>query len=211
MKISSPLALLAACLLLMPAAAQEPKTSVREIVTLLGTVEGIVRGSRTLTVQVDNSFKQSLYVPPEFKIFDELKIGDRIVARIRESIVVSARPGLKPKILAEHDGRCREEGANRPAAHGRCHDRKHRPDNQLGHVQDGRQSARHPCRRRPETARRSRAGRRHRSDADARARDRTGATSGHRTAQSARIPLQGTSAYIRIRMNTATYAPRSTD
>jgi hypothetical protein len=97
----SPLALLAACLLLMPAAAQEPNTSVREAVTLSGTVERIDRPSRTLTVNVDNSFKQSLYVPPDFKIFDELKAGDRVVARIRESVVVSARPGLKPQLLKD--------------------------------------------------------------------------------------------------------------
>jgi len=101
MKIKSPLTLLAACLLLIPAAAQEPKVSVREVVTLAGTVDRIDRGSRTLTVQVDNSFKQSLYVPPEFKVFDELKPGDRIVTRIRESVVVSARPGLKPQLPAD--------------------------------------------------------------------------------------------------------------
>jgi hypothetical protein len=101
MTIEFALTVLTSCLLLVPAAAQEPKVSVRDIVTLVGTVEGIVQGSRTLTVQVDNSFKQSLYVPPEFKVFEELKVGDRIVARIRESVVVSARPGLKPKILAD--------------------------------------------------------------------------------------------------------------
>src|SRR5262249_42146189 len=39
---------------------------------------------------------QSMYVPPEFKLFDELNPGDTVVARIRESVVVSTRPGLKP-------------------------------------------------------------------------------------------------------------------
>jgi hypothetical protein len=101
MTIKFPLTLLAACLLLIPAAAQEPKTSVREIVTLAGTVDRIDRSSRTLTLQVDNSFKQTLYVPPQFKVFDELKPGDRIVTRIRESVVVSARPGLKPQLPAD--------------------------------------------------------------------------------------------------------------
>ena len=101
MRIPSLLTLVAVCLLLIPAAAQEPKTSVREFVTLAGTVDRIDRTSRTLTLNVDNSFKQSLYVPAEFKIFDELKPGDRIVARIRESIVVSTRPGLKPRLATD--------------------------------------------------------------------------------------------------------------
>jgi hypothetical protein len=37
-------------------------------------------------------------VPPEFTIFDDLKTGDRVAARIRESVVVSVRPGLKPQL-----------------------------------------------------------------------------------------------------------------
>jgi hypothetical protein len=91
----------AVCFLVISAAAQEPKESVREFVTLAGTVDRVDRSSRTLTLNVDNSFKQSLYVPPEFKVFDELKPGDRIVARIRESIVVSTRPGLKPRLTTD--------------------------------------------------------------------------------------------------------------
>lgn len=101
MRTASPLTLLAVCLLLIPAAAQEPKTSVREFVSLAGTVDRIDRASRTLTLKVDGSSTQSLHVPPEFKVFDELKTGDRVVARIRESIVVSARPGLKPGLLTD--------------------------------------------------------------------------------------------------------------
>ena len=75
--------------------------SVREFVSLAGTVDRIDRGSRTLTLKVDDRFTQSLYVPPEFAILDELKTGDRVAARIRESVVVSARPGLKPQLPAD--------------------------------------------------------------------------------------------------------------
>lgn len=92
------LALLAVCLLLPHATAQEPKVSVREFVSLAGTVDRIDRGSRTLTLKVDERFTQSLYVSPEFKVFDELNVGDRVEARVRESVVVSARPGLKPQL-----------------------------------------------------------------------------------------------------------------
>ena len=93
--------LLAAWLLLIPTAAQEPKTLVREFVSLAGTVDRIERTSRTLTLKVDNVLTQSLYVPPEFKLFDELKPGDKIAVRIRESVVVSARPGLKPRLTTD--------------------------------------------------------------------------------------------------------------
>lgn len=93
--------LLAAWLLLTQTAAQEPKASVREFVSLLGTVDRIDRTSRTLTLKVDNMMTHSLYVPPEFTLFDELKIGDKIATRIRESVVVSARPGLKPRLTTD--------------------------------------------------------------------------------------------------------------
>ena len=99
--IRLPLALLAVWLLLIPSPAQEPKVSVREFVSLAGTVDRIDRGSRTLTLRVDSRSTQSLYVPPEFTVFDQLNTGDRIVAKIRESVVVSTRPGLKPQLPAD--------------------------------------------------------------------------------------------------------------
>lgn len=98
MRIRLPLALLAAHLLPMAAPAQEPKTSVREFVAVAGTVERIDRISRILTLSGDNTVAHGVYVPPEFTLFDELKPGDRVSARIRESVVVSARPGLKPRL-----------------------------------------------------------------------------------------------------------------
>jgi hypothetical protein len=97
-RIGSPFTLLAAWLLAMPTGAQEPKTSVREFVTLAGTVDRIDRTARTLTLRVDHGVTQDVYVPAEFKLFDELKTGDKVSARIRESVIVSARPGLKPQL-----------------------------------------------------------------------------------------------------------------
>lgn len=95
------LAALSASLLLTPAAAQEPKTSVREFVNAAGIVERVDPRSRTLTLKGAQGITQSVYVPPEFTLFDELKPGDAIVARIRESVVVSARPGLKPQVVKD--------------------------------------------------------------------------------------------------------------
>ena len=113
MTIGSALTVLPACLLLIPAAAQEPKISVREFVSLAGTVDRIDRTSRTLTLKVDNVLTQSLYVPPEFTLFDELKTGDTITARIRESVVVSTRRGLKPRLTTDTTA---EAAKNRDAA-----------------------------------------------------------------------------------------------
>jgi hypothetical protein len=90
--------LLAAWLLTMPTGAQEPKMSVREFVTVAGTVERIDRVTRILTLRVGSNVTQGVYVPPEIKLFDELKTGDHVSARIRESVIVSARPGLKPQL-----------------------------------------------------------------------------------------------------------------
>jgi hypothetical protein len=86
---------------LTPAAAQEPRTSVREFVNAAGTVERVDRTSRTLTLKGDQGITQTAYVPPEFKLFDELNPGDSIVVRIRESVVVSARPGLTSQPLKD--------------------------------------------------------------------------------------------------------------
>ena len=91
------LATLNACLLVTPVAAQEPKTSVREYVNAAGTVERVDRISRMLTLRGDQGIAQSVLVPPEIKLFDQLKPGDTVVAKIRESVVVSTRPGLKPQ------------------------------------------------------------------------------------------------------------------
>jgi hypothetical protein len=93
-------ALFAVCLLAIPAWSQEPKTSVREFAGLAGTVERIDRSARILTLNV-GSIMQSVYVPAEFKLFDELKTGDQVRARVRESVIVSARPGLKPQIVTD--------------------------------------------------------------------------------------------------------------
>jgi hypothetical protein len=92
--------LLAACAAAVPARAQEPKTSVRESVALAGTIERIDRFSRLLTLKV-GGIAQSVYVPPEFKLFDELKTGDHVTARIRESVIVAARPGAKPRLVTD--------------------------------------------------------------------------------------------------------------
>jgi hypothetical protein len=90
-----------ASVLVVSVPSQEPKTSVRESVRVAGTVDRIDRIQRVLTLRGDQGFLQSVFVPPEVKLFNELKVGDRVVGRVRESIIVSTRPGLKPQVTTD--------------------------------------------------------------------------------------------------------------
>lgn len=94
------LAMLATWLLATAVGVQEPKTSVREYVTFDGTVERVDRVTRLLTLRAGDR-TQTVYVPPEVSLFDELGTGDRVLARVRESVVIATRPGLKPKMAEE--------------------------------------------------------------------------------------------------------------
>ena len=91
-------ALLAASPLAMPAQSQEPKSTVRESVSVSGTVEGTDRFTRTLTLRTSSSTTQTITVPPEVKLFDTLHTGDRITVRLSETVIVAVRPGLKPSV-----------------------------------------------------------------------------------------------------------------
>ena len=89
-------ALLAVSPLVMPGQSQEPKSTVREFVTVAGTVERVDRSARTLTIRTSANTTQMITVPPEVKLFDELQTGDRITVRLSEEVIVAVRPGAKP-------------------------------------------------------------------------------------------------------------------
>jgi len=91
-------ALLAASPLAMPLASQDPKSTVRELSTVSGTVERAERSTRTLTLRTSSNETQVITVAPEVKVFDELKTGDKITVRVSESVIVASRPGTKPSL-----------------------------------------------------------------------------------------------------------------
>ena len=91
-------ALLAAPPLAMPALSQEPTSTGRESVVVSGTVERAERSTRTLTVRTSPSTTQMITVPPELKLFDELRTGDRITVRLYEEVIVAVRPGTRPSL-----------------------------------------------------------------------------------------------------------------
>jgi Cu/Ag efflux protein CusF len=103
--------ILPACLLTMPVQAQEPRTTVREVATLAGSVERVDRFSRALTLRLGDGVTQTVYVAPDLKLFDELKTGDKVTVRVVESVIVAVRPDLKPNVVADTTADAKKSGA----------------------------------------------------------------------------------------------------
>jgi hypothetical protein len=54
---------------------------------------------------------QTVYVAPEVKLFEELKTGDKVTVRVLESVIVAARPGLKPNVPVDTTAAAKKSGA----------------------------------------------------------------------------------------------------
>ena len=95
--------------------AQAPNVSVGELETVTGTVERTERATRTVTLRTGPSTTHLVSVPPEIKLFDELRTGDRITVRLSESVIVAVRPGAKPSLPVETtaDATSRDPSATR--------------------------------------------------------------------------------------------------
>ena len=79
-----------------PARAQEPKTTTRDV--LLGSVKVERKdiSTRSLTLKTPEGLTYAVYVGPDLKAFDDVKVGDTVTVRIQEAIVVAAaRPNAK--------------------------------------------------------------------------------------------------------------------
>src|SRR3954462_3188273 len=85
----------------IPAAAQEPRSSARDVMALVGTVDRVDVFSRSVTVKKTDGFVHSIYIGPELEIFRELKTGDTVVVRIVESVIVALAPGAKTTSLVD--------------------------------------------------------------------------------------------------------------
>ena len=155
--------LLSGWFLTAPVRAQEPRTTVREVATLAGIVDRVERTSRALTLRTANGVKEIVYVAPDVKVFDELKIGDQVTVRVVESVIVAMRPDLKPNVRRYDGGR--QEGQRRGRAGRRaataqsgCQHRECRSSHADSHVQEREQLAGDPSRRRPRSHPRIEAG-----------------------------------------------------
>jgi Cu/Ag efflux protein CusF len=67
--------------------------------------------SRTLTLRVADGETQTVYVAPEVKLFDELKTGDKVTVRVLESVIMAARPDLKPNVPVDTTAAAKKSGA----------------------------------------------------------------------------------------------------
>jgi Cu/Ag efflux protein CusF len=94
-------ALFSASLLTNPMQSQEPKSTVREVVTAVGTVDGIDVLSRGLTLRTSAGAVYTIHVAPELTLFDELKRGDIVTVRLYESVIVAVRPGVRPSVAVD--------------------------------------------------------------------------------------------------------------
>jgi len=82
-------------LLAAPALAQT-KTITGETITKTATVEAINYGTRELTIKGPEGKYVTFIAPPEVKRFDTLKVGDTIVAKYYENLVIRVKlPGEK--------------------------------------------------------------------------------------------------------------------
>ena len=83
--------------LAVTAGAQVSKTLTGETKTVTVSVEAIERGSREVTVKKPDGTYDVFWVPDEVKRFDTLKIGDKIVVKYYENVVLRLQaPGEKP-------------------------------------------------------------------------------------------------------------------
>jgi hypothetical protein len=95
MSIKAVLVTLLSALSLVPVSAQEPRTSVRDVMQMTAKVDRIDRISRALTLKTIDNQTHTVYVGPELRVFDELKTGDSVLVRIQESVIVALRPDLR--------------------------------------------------------------------------------------------------------------------
>lgn len=91
------LALLAATLSLStsipPAQDPEPKPAVTQDTVVTVRIERVDTWGRTVTFRSAEGLLQSIHVPKELSIFDELEQGDLVRIRYRDSFVVQVKPG----------------------------------------------------------------------------------------------------------------------
>jgi hypothetical protein len=103
-----------------PAAAQMSKTLQGETKIVTTTVEAIDHSRREVTAKKPDGTYDVFYVPPTFKRFDTLKIGDKITATYYENIVLRLKtPGAKDVDAGSAAVTRSEQGTAATAAHQR--------------------------------------------------------------------------------------------
>jgi hypothetical protein len=104
-KVFGVFALFGAVLLVATAAFAQSKTLTGETITKTATIEAINYGTRDLTIKGPEGNYVTFTASPEVKRFDALKVGDTIIAKYYENLVIRVkRPGEKDVDTAQTAG-----------------------------------------------------------------------------------------------------------
>jgi hypothetical protein len=99
----------------MPAAAQQPVV-VNDLIEARATVESVDQASRKVLLRDDYGQFDTVVAGPEVRNLAQVKVGDRVVVRVHQSIAVAmGKPGSEPVAAAETVAGRAKPGA-KPAA-----------------------------------------------------------------------------------------------
>ena len=99
MKLASCVVLAGSLLVTMTnAMGAQVRTIPEETVTATVTIEAIEQSTRLLSVRREDGTPDMLLVPPDFKRFSDLKVGDKITARYYGSLIVRLKKPGEPAI-----------------------------------------------------------------------------------------------------------------
>lgn len=79
----------------------EPKPAVAQDTVVTVRIERVDTWGRTVTFRSAEGLLQSIHVPKELSIFDELEAGDRVRIRYRDSFIVQVKPGARLTVPAD--------------------------------------------------------------------------------------------------------------
>lgn len=79
-----------------------PKTDVRPVAVVTGRIDRVDPFARSVTLRTAEGLLYNVFVGPELKIFNELRVGDAVTVRTTESVVVALRPNAKTTVVEDH-------------------------------------------------------------------------------------------------------------
>lgn len=88
-----------------------PPATVRETV-VTAKLDRIDKWTRTVTFKSPDGLVQVVAVPPELTIFDELRTGDLVRVRFRESYIVQVKPGARLEDVTDTTAAARAQRPN---------------------------------------------------------------------------------------------------
>jgi len=94
-------------------AVQEPAKSERVVMAGTARVERVDTFGHSITVRGDQGVTHTVYVGPELRVFDQLRVGDTVMLRVVESVIVALKPGAKPTAMIDTTDAARKASGGR--------------------------------------------------------------------------------------------------